>query len=63
MIMIVAIWLFSFSHTIHSQSAEKGIEKTQLPSLFESLGRDFSSLKQQLEASFKNINLDNEGQK
>jgi len=60
MIIIIAIWLFSFSHTIHSQKIEKGIEKTELPSLFESLKRDFSSLKQQLEASFKNINPENE---
>ena len=63
MIVIVAIWLFSFSHSNYSQKTEKGIKKTELPSLFESLGRDFSSLKQQLEASFKNINLQNEGEK
>jgi uncharacterized membrane protein YvbJ len=64
MIVIIAIWLFSFSRNLRSKKTGTEIETTNLPSLFESLKKDFSSFKQGLEASLKNINLeqDNEGQ-
>ena len=66
MIVIIAIWLFSFSYSNYSQKTEKGIKRTELPSLFESIKRDFSSFRQGLEASLKNINLEkleeNEGE-
>lgn len=64
MIIIIAIWLFSFSRTLHSNKAKKEIKETNLPSLFESIKIDFSLFKQGLEASLKNLNLEkNEGEK
>lgn len=57
MIVIVAIWLFSFSYSNYSQKTEKGIKRTELPSLFESIKIDFSSLKQGLEASLKELKI------
>lgn len=63
MIIIVMIWLFSFSRDIGGKEIGTGIEETNLPSLFESIGKDFSIFKQELEASFKSIkDLINEGQ-
>ncbi len=66
MLAIVAIWLFSFSRAIHPSKNDKQDESMELPSLFESIGKDFSSFKQELEASLKDINLEklqqNEGE-
>lgn len=57
MVIIIAIWLFSFSRTSF-QKTEKEVGATNLPSLFESIGKDFSVFKQKLEASLKEINLE-----
>ncbi|MFZ5559741.1 MAG: hypothetical protein ACOZAL_03030 [Patescibacteria group bacterium] len=57
MLIIIAIWLFSFSRSLKSERASKEIKETNLPSLFETLKRDFSSFKQELEASFKNMEI------
>ena len=54
MAIIVIIWLFSFSKNI-GYNAEKNTENTKLPSIFESLGKDFNIFKQGLEASLENI--------
>lgn len=63
MIIIVMIWLFSFSRSSSDKKIGEKIEQTKLPSLFESIGKDFSVFKQELQASFKNIkDLTNEGQ-
>lgn len=58
MVIIVIIWILSFSETFQSQKAEKEIETTDLPSLFKSIEKDFSIFKQGLEASLKNIKLE-----
>lgn len=50
MIIVVLIWLFSFSKGFQSQSAEKEIEQSNLPSLFESIKKDFSTVKNNLKA-------------
>lgn len=63
MIMIIAIWLFSFSRSLHSGKTKEEAKKTNLPSLFESMRRDFSTFKQELEASLKNINLKENNEK
>lgn len=55
MAIIVIIWLFSFSRNFASKEVEKEVETSQLPSLFESIEKDFSIFKQNLEASLKNI--------
>jgi len=52
MIIIIAIWLFSFS--IKSPEIEK---QTEIPSLFENIKKDFSILKDKIGASLENINL------
>jgi len=58
MIAIIAIGLFSFSHSIKTKKIGENKDETSLPSLFESLKRDFKSLKVTLEASLENINLE-----
>ena len=58
MVIIVIIWIISFSKTFQSEKAEKEIETTNLPSLFKSIEKDFSIFKQGLEANIKNINLE-----
>lgn len=55
MAIIVIVWIFSFSHRAKINIKEN-VENTKIPSLFESLGRDFTIFKQGLEASLKNIN-------
>lgn len=55
MIIIIIIWLFSFSRNLDTKKVEQGIGDTKIPSLFESIGKDFSLLKQKLEASFKSV--------
>lgn len=54
MAIIIAIWLASFSRS-NFQEAEVKIEGSNLPSLFESIEKDFSIFKQKLEASLKEI--------
>lgn len=56
MAIIILIWLFSFSKNLGFKEAGKEVEKTGLPSLFESLGKDFSIFKQGLEANLKEVN-------
>jgi type II secretory pathway component PulM len=52
MVIIFAIWVANFSNNI---SPTKGLEQTQLPSLFKSIGQDISTLKQGLNASIGEI--------
>jgi len=59
MIIIIAIWLFSFSKNIKPSEIKK---QTEIPSLFESIGKDFSVLKDKISASLKNINLKIDGE-
>jgi len=56
MIIIVFFWLFSFSRSISKNSEKTTLE---FPSLFESMKIDFSVIKQQLDASIKDINQEN----
>ena len=51
-LVIMIIWLVNFSR--NAKPKEK-LEQTQLPSLFESIGKDISTLKQGLDASIKDI--------
>jgi hypothetical protein len=68
MIIIVIIWLSSFSRNLNNQNAKNELEKTKLPSLFESIKSDFSAVKQNISASLREVkdqtNLEqlNEGQ-
>ena len=55
MIIIIAIWLFSFSKNIKPSDIKK---QTEIPSLFENIKKDFSVLKENISASLKNINLE-----
>jgi cytoskeletal protein RodZ len=55
MVIILAIWLISFSQNFQSEEAEEDIKTTDLPSLFESIEKDFSIFRQQLQGSIKNI--------
>lgn len=65
MAVIIVIWLFSFSRNIQFQEPEEEIEASNLPSLFKSIEKDFSALKQKLEGSIKDIQYEGEleGQK
>ena len=54
MIIIIIIWLFSFSKNVSNKN-NNGLEQTKLPSLFETLKQDFSTLKQGLNANLKDI--------
>ena len=51
-LIIAIIWLFNFSK---NAEPKEGLEQTQLPSLFESIGKDISTLKQGLDVSIKDI--------
>lgn len=63
MMIILIIWLFSFSWKSKNKEIESGIESTNLPSLFQSISKDFSIIKEKLQASFKSIkDLTNEGE-
>lgn len=54
MIIIVFIWVFSFSRNFTSvELREKNLK--EFPSLFESIGRDFSIFKQSLRAGIQEI--------
>jgi len=52
MVVIFAIWVANFSDNIKPATE---LEQTQLPSLFKSIGQDFSNLKQGLNASVGEI--------
>jgi hypothetical protein len=52
MVIIFAIWVANFSNNIKPAA---GLEQTQLPSLFKSIGQDLSNLKQGLNASIGEI--------
>ena len=58
MLIIIIIWLFGFSRDLAFKETEKENEAENLPSLFESIKKDFSIFKQGLEASLKSINLE-----
>ena len=59
MFIIIIIWLFSFSSNfVSEEEIKKESETSDLPSLFKSIGRDFSIFKQGLEAKIKDINLE-----
>lgn len=62
MVIIVIIWIFSFSQTFQSKKAEKEIKTTDLPALFESIKKDFSIFKQGLEANIKGLEESYEGE-
>jgi len=55
MLIIVFIWLFSFSRNFSSQEIETEAKDTKIPSLFESIKKDFSDLKENISASLKKI--------
>jgi uncharacterized membrane protein YvbJ len=55
MIIIIIIWLFSFSRNLDAKKTGQNIEDMKIPSLFESIGKDFSLIKEKLETSFKSI--------
>lgn len=58
MFIIIIIWLFSFSRNFTLEEVKKEDKTSDLPSLFKSIGRDFSIFKQGLEARIKDINLE-----
>jgi hypothetical protein len=55
MIVIIIIWLFSFSKNTNNQNAKDELNKTELPSLFETIKSDFSAIKQNISGSLKEI--------
>lgn len=55
-IIIVLIWIFSFSRSINENSDKEDLE---FPSLFESIKIDFSTIKEQINASVKDIKQQN----
>jgi len=62
MLVIAAVWLFSFSRSLEKNNQSKQVVNTQekkegssLPSLFESLKKDFSDLKNMFRAGVKEI--------
>ena len=59
MILIIAIWLFSFSYSPNIRKEKEEAQNLNLPSLFKSIKNDFSSLKEKMEASLKNIDTEN----
>jgi flagellar basal body-associated protein FliL len=67
MIIVLLVWFFSFSRNLSkSKENSKGAEAGNLPSLFESIKKDFSVFKGFFDASVKEINdiqiQTNEGQ-
>ena len=55
MVIIIIFWLFSFSGNTDKQSAKDALEKTKLPSLFETIKNDFSAVKQNVTASLREV--------
>lgn len=65
MLIILIIWISNFSKNISSKKIQDNLEETRLPSLFESMEKDISTLKQGLNASIQEIEnqaSENEGQ-
>lgn len=56
MFIIIIVWLFSFSRNFNPEDIEEKTKTTGFPSLFESIKKDFSTLKQGIGASIKKIN-------
>ena len=55
MVIVIIIWLLSFSRNFQPKGIKQEAEKTNLPSLFESIEKDFSTFKQGLEGSLRKI--------
>jgi hypothetical protein len=54
MLIVVIIWLITFSKDFSSAEPEEK-QSGELPSLFESIGKDFSTFRQGLRANIKTI--------
>lgn len=54
MLAVIVIWLFTFSKNFNSAELKKE-ESREFPSLFESIGKDFSVFKQSLRANIQEI--------
>lgn len=55
MVIIVIIWIFSFARSLNTEKAKGNTDNADIPSLFKSIGKDFSLIREKLEASFKSI--------
>lgn len=55
MVIVIIIWLLSFSKNFQPKEIKQETEKTNLPSLFESIKKDFSTFKQGMKANLKDI--------
>ncbi len=55
MTIIIVFWIFSFSLNTNKQNAKDAINKTELPSLFETIKNDISAVKQNVTASLREI--------
>lgn len=69
MIIVIAIWISSFSRNTNNENVNDNLKKTKLPSLFESIKQDFSIFKQKFNAGIEEIKTEveeteqnNEGQ-
>ncbi len=58
MVVVIIIWLFSFSRNLGIKETRRETGVGDFPSLLESLGKDFSIFKQGLEAELENVNLE-----
>jgi len=62
MAIIIAVWLFSFSHSLEkiknnkTSNAQRANAEISLPSLFESIKKDFSALKNIISSGKKEMN-------
>jgi hypothetical protein len=70
MIIIVTLWLVSFSRHAETKNINGALDETKLPSLWESFKQDFSSIKTNISAGLRDLNEQttkleelNEGQK
>ncbi|MFA5300050.1 MAG: hypothetical protein WC389_17825, partial [Lutibacter sp.] len=55
MIIVIIVWLLSFSGNTNKENAKNDLTRTELPSLFESIKQDFSTFKQKISEGFKEI--------
>lgn len=55
MVIVIIIWFLSFSQKLGFKEEIKESKTDELPSLFKSIGEDFSLFKQGLEASLQKI--------
>jgi len=67
MLVIIVVWLASFSQNSKPADTKDELEQTQLPSLFESFKQDISTFKEALDASVNEIeeqtsSIEDEGQ-